>query len=73
MPREFEVAELKSILAESDSVLEPNDAVDETRSWINPRVFQVGMHLLRGNMEPQMSQATFAAMIETSVESSWTL
>ena len=66
--QEFEVAELKSILAESDSVLEPNDAVDETRSWINPRVFQVGMHMLRGNMEPQLSQATFAAMIETSVE-----
>ena len=65
--QEFEAAELKSILAESDSDADLGYALDETRSWINARVFQVGMHMLRGNLEPRKSQATFAAMIETSI------
>ena len=66
--QEFEATELKDILAESDSPLDIDDALHEIRAWINARVFQVGVHMLRGNMEPQMSQATFADMIETSVE-----
>lgn len=66
--QEFEAAELKTILAESEPVVDLGEALDEARSWINTRVFQVGMHMLRGNMEPRMSQATFAAMIDTSVE-----
>ncbi len=65
--QEFEVTELKAILAESDSVVDLGYALDEVRSWMNARVFQIGMHMLRGNMEPQMSQATFAAMIDTSI------
>ncbi len=66
--QEFEVAEIKSIIAESDSIMDPSHILDEIRSWINARVFQVGMHMLRGNMEPRMSQAIFTTMIETSVE-----
>lgn len=64
---EFEATELKSIIAESDAVVELGDALDEARSWMNARVFQIGMHMLRGNMEPQLSQATFADMIDTSI------
>ena len=65
--QEFEVTELKAILAESDSVVDLGYALDEVRSWINARVFQIGMHMLRGNLEPRMSQATFADMIDTSI------
>ena len=65
--QEFEVTELKSILAESDAVVDLGYALDEARSWINARVFQIGMHMLRGNLEPRKSQATFADMIDTSI------
>ena len=66
--QEFDATELKSVIAESDSVVDLDDALDEARSWANAKVFRAGMHMLRGNLEPRQSQAIFADMIETSVE-----
>ena len=66
--QEFDATELKSVVAESDSAVDLDDVLDEARSWVNARVFRAGMHMLRGNLEPQMSQTTFADMIDTSVE-----
>ena len=66
--QEFEASALKSVLAESDSGMDSDYVLDETRSWMNARVFQAGLHMLRGNLEPRKSQATFADLIDTSVE-----
>ena len=66
--QEFDATELKSVVAESDSAVDLDDVLDEARSWMNARVFRAGMHMLRGNLEPQLSQSTFADMIDTSVE-----
>ena len=65
--QEFDATELKSVIAESDSVVDLDDALDEARSWANAKVFRAGMHMLRGNLEPRQSQAIFAAMLDTSV------
>ena len=65
--QEFKATELKSIIAESDSAVDLDYVLDEARSWMNARVFQIGMHMFRGNLEPWRSQATFADMIDTLI------
>ena len=66
--QEFDASALKSILAESDSAVDLDNVLDEARSWVNARVFRAGMHMLRGSLEPWMSQAIFADLMDTSVE-----
>ena len=66
--QEFDATELRSIIAESDSVVDLDDTLDEARSWANAKVFRAGMHMLRGSLEPRQSQAIFAAMLDTTIE-----
>ena len=66
--REFELDRLKPDIMASVSVHLLRDVVDEARAWTNARAFQIAMHTLRGNLQPRQAQATFADMIDASLD-----
>ncbi len=68
--REFDVAEMRERIADYP-VQDVRETVNATRNWSNDKVFQVGMHTLRGNLTPieagtalsNVAEATLGAVL----------
>ncbi len=73
--REFVVSEMKEQIADFP-VQDVRDVVETTRIWSNDKVFQVGVHTMRGNLSPieagaalsNIAEASIAAVLSASAE-----
>ena len=63
---EFGVAEMKEEIAEFP-VQGVRDAVEIARSWSNGKVFQIGVHTMRGNLTPVEAGKALANVAEASI------
>ncbi len=63
---EFGVPEMKERIAEIP-VRDVPDTVDTMRSWSNEKAFQVGMHVLRGNLTPVEAGTALSNLAESSI------
>ncbi len=63
---EFGVTEMKEQIAEIP-VRDVPDTVDAMRSWSNEKAFQVGMHVLRGNLTPVEAGTALSNLAESSI------
>ena len=63
---EFDVSEMKRQIAEIpfEGV---EEAVETARSWANDKVFQIGMHTLRGNLTPVEAGTALSNVAEASI------
>ena len=64
---EFGVMEMKEQIAEIP-VKDAADAAEMVRDWSNNKVFQVGMHTLRGNLTPAEAGIALANIAEASID-----
>ena len=64
---EFGVVEMKEQIAEIP-VKDAADAAEIVRNWSNNKVFQVGMHTLRGNLTPTEAGTALANVAESSID-----
>lgn len=64
---ELGVAEMREQIAEI-SVRNAADAVNMLRAWSNNKVFQVGIHTLRGNLAPKEAGIALANIAEASLD-----
>ncbi|MDE0486257.1 MAG: fatty acid desaturase [Nitrospira sp.] len=73
--REFGVSEMKEQIADFP-IQDSRDAVETARIWSNDKVFQVGVHMMRGNLSPieagmalsHVAEASIAAVLSASAE-----
>ncbi len=63
---EFGVAEMKERIAEMP-VQDVRDTVETVRNWSNDKAFQIGMHILRGNLTPIEAGTALANLAEASI------
>ena len=63
---EFGVAQMKEQIAETP-VQDTDDAVEVMRNWSNDKAFQIGMHTLRGNLDPIEAGTALANVAEASI------
>ena len=66
--REFDYGELGAQTIDSEEPLEIEDNVDVARDWMNTRVFQAAMHLLRGNLEPSLFGRTLSGIMDAAID-----
>ncbi len=64
---EFGVVEMKEQIAEIP-VKDAADAAEMVRDWSNNKVFQIGMHTLRGNLTPTEAGIALANVAESSID-----
>ncbi len=64
--RELGVAEMLEQIAELP-FLGTAEAVETVRNWSNDKVFQVGIHTLRGNLSPAEAGVALSNVAETSI------
>lgn len=63
---ELDSAEMRARIADIP-VQGTLEAVEAARNWSNDKVFQVGMHTLRGNLSPAEAATAYANIAEASV------
>ena len=63
---EFDVSEMKERLVEYP-VRDVRDAVETARIWSNDKVFQVGVHTMRGNLSPIEAGTALSNVAEASI------
>jgi|GEM_PF-43262 len=63
---EFGVVEMKEQIAEIP-VQDVRDAVQAARNWSNDKVFQVGVHTMRGNLSPVEAGTALSNVTEASI------
>ncbi len=64
--REFGVAEMKEQIAEVPAQ-DVRDTVQTARHWSNDKVFQIGVHTMRGNLSPVEAGTALSNIAEASV------
>ncbi len=64
---EFGVVEMKEQIAEIP-VKDAADAAEMVRDWSNNKVFQIGMHTLRGNLTPTEAGVALANIAESAID-----
>ncbi len=64
---EFGVAQMKEQITELP-VKDAADAAETARNWSNNKVFQIGMHTLRGNLTPTEAGVALAHIAESSID-----
>ncbi len=64
---EFGVVEMKEQIAEIP-VKDARDAAEIVRNWSNNKVFQIGMHTLRGNLTPIEAGMALSNVAESSID-----
>ncbi|MCE2389902.1 MAG: fatty acid desaturase [Proteobacteria bacterium] len=66
--REFGVSQMKQQIAEFP-VQDAGEAVEAALNWSNEKVFQIGMHTLRGNLSPMEAGTPLSNVAEASIAS----
>ena len=64
--REFDVSEMRERIADYP-VQDVRETVNATRNWSNDKVFQIGMHTLRGNLTPIEAGTALSNVAEATV------
>ena len=64
--RELDVAEMRARIAEYP-VQDVRETVNAARNWCNDKVFQIGMHTLRGNLAPVEAGTALSNVAEASM------
>ncbi len=64
--REMDVAEMRSQIAEIP-MADAGDAAETLRNWSNDKAFQVGMHVVRGNLSPDEAKIALSNLAEASI------
>ena len=64
--RELGVAEMMEQLSDSP-VQDAGEAVDAARQWSNDKVFQIGMHTMRGNLAPTEAGTALSHAAEATI------
>ena len=64
--REFGVAEMRERIADYP-VQDVRETVNATRNWSNDKVFQIGMHTLRGNLTPVEAGTALSNVAEATL------
>ncbi len=64
--REMDVEEMKSQIAEIPAA-DARDTAEVVRNWSNDRAFQVGMHIVRGNLSPDEAKVALSNLAEASI------
>ena len=63
---EMGVAEMKDLIAEMPQA-DARDTAEIVRNWSNDKAFQIGMHVVRGNLSPAESQTALSNLAEASI------
>ena len=64
--REMDVQEMKDALGEIPSA-DAGDAAEVVRNWSNDKAFQIGMHIVRGNLSAREAQVALSNLAEASL------
>ena len=64
--REMGVQEMKDLIAELP-VADAKETAEIVRNWSNDKAFQVGMHVVRGNLSPAEAQVALSNLAEASI------
>ncbi len=64
--REMGVREMKELIAELPTA-DTSDSAEIVRNWSNDKAFQIGMHVLRGNLSPGEAGTALSNLAEASV------
>ena len=63
---EMGVAEMKELIAELP-MADAKESAEIVRNWSNDKAFQIGMHVVRGNLSPAEAQAALSNLAEASI------
>lgn len=64
--REFDVSEMKEQLA-AIPAQGVKEVVETARNWLNDKVFQISMHMIRGNLQPTEAGSVLSNLAEASL------
>ncbi|MYC67313.1 MAG: hypothetical protein F4X12_13370 [Acidobacteriia bacterium] len=64
--REMGVQEMKELVAELPTA-DAKESAEIVRNWSNDKAFQIGMHVVRGNLSPAESKIALSNLAEASV------
>ena len=64
--REMGVREMKELIAEIP-VTDARETAEVVRNWSNDRAFQVGMHVVRGNLSPSEARVALSNLADASI------
>ena len=64
--REMDVQAMKDLSAELPAV-HAKETAEVVRNWSNDKAFQVGMHVVRGNLSPAEAQSALSNLAEASI------
>ena len=65
---EMGVREMKELIAELP-MADAGESAEIVRNWSNDKAFQVGMHVVRGNLLPREAQTALSNLAEASISS----
>ena len=63
---EMGVQEMRDVIAEIPAT-DAKDTVEALRNWSNDKAFQIGMHVVRGNLSPAEAQIALSNLAEASL------
>ena len=63
---EMGVAEMKDLIAELP-MADAKESAEIVRNWSNDKAFQIGMHVVRGNLSPAEAQTALSNLAEASI------
>ncbi|MCY4059697.1 MAG: fatty acid desaturase [Gammaproteobacteria bacterium] len=63
---EMGVPEMKDLIAELPTA-DAKDSAEIVRNWSNDKAFQIGMHVLRGNLSPAEAKTALSNLAEASI------
>ncbi len=64
--REMGVREMKELIAELPTA-DARESAEIVRNWSNDKAFQIGMHVIRGNLSPAEARAALSNLAEASI------
>ena len=64
--REMDVQAMKDLIAEIPAV-NARETAEIVRNWSNDKAFQIGMHVVRGNLSPAEAKSALSNLAEASV------
>ena len=63
---EMDVQEMKGLIAELPTA-HARDSAEIVRNWSNDKAFQIGMHVVRGNLSPAEAKTALSNLAEASI------
>ena len=64
--REMDVAEMRERVSELP-MADAKEAAEIVRNWSNDKAFQIGMHVLRGNLSPEEAKTALSNLAEATI------